>query len=123
LEVIGKPYSVIEYELENQINVEALQKWAAERAGLSPSSSQGSNNELETVDYSLYRERLRLSARKFVERTSDSDGRLSAILEPPAGFWRAHELMGPEQLIGFMVGDITPKAMRHLVQMSLLRGV
>ena len=46
---------------------------------------------------------------------------MRAIAAPPAGFWHAHELMGPELHIGFMVGDITAKAMKHLVQMSLLR--
>jgi hypothetical protein len=122
LEVIRKPYYVIAHELENKLDIEALERWSAERAGLSPSSSQRSNNELESVDYSLWRG-FRLSAQKHVERTSDSGGRLSAKLEPPAGFWRAHELIGPERLIGFMVGDITPKAMRYLVQMSLRQGV
>jgi hypothetical protein len=96
-------------------------RWSAERAGLSPNSNQSFNNELESIHYSqsihssLYRGRLRIGAQKFVERTGDSGGGLSVQLDPPAEHWHAHELIGPEQLIGFMVGDITPKAMMHLV--------
>ena len=106
------------YELEDQLNVEALKRWSAERAGLEPSSSQTFNQELESIDYNLFRGRLRIGAQKFTERTSGSGGKLTAIAEPPDVFWRAHRLIEPEHLIGFIVGDITPKAMMHLVQMS-----
>lgn len=118
LEILGKPYYVIMYELEDQLNVEALKRWSAERAGLEPSGSQTFNGELESIDYNLFRGRLRISAQKFTERTSESGGKLTAIAEPTDAFRHAHSLIRPEHLIGFIVGDIAPKAMMHLVQMS-----
>ncbi len=118
LELIGKPYHYIAYELENKLDIKALKGWSAERAGLDPSSSGAMNGVLESVDYSMFAGRLRIGAVREVERAPKSGGALSATAEPPDAFWRAHELMRPEQLMGFMVGDVAPRAMMHLVEMA-----
>lgn len=118
LQALGKPYHHIVYELEDEIDVEALKRWSSERAGLNPSGSGSFNGELEDIGYSLLGGSLRIDARKFTERESRSGGALSATVNLPAGFWRAHNYIGARQLVGFMVGSITPSAMMHLVQMS-----
>jgi len=114
---IGKPYYHIAYELVDKINIAALEQWSIERAGLTPSSSGSTNGELTGVEYSLLGGRLRVGAWKYSE---GGGGRFHATYDNfPEGFWKAHTRLGPREIVGFMLGDITPKAMMHLVQLAL----
>lgn len=120
LAAIGKPYRHIAYDLVDRIEVEALKTWSTERAGLNPSGSSAFNGELTGIDYSLLGGRLRVGAWKYTDMSNRRGGRLHATFDSSGGFWRAHRLMGPKQLIGFMVGSIAPKAMMHLVRLATL---
>lgn len=123
LGAIRKPYHHIAYELEDEIDVEALKRWSSERAGLDPSGSGSFDDELESVGYRLLGGRLRIGAQKVTNREGRSGGALSATVDIPAGFRGAHSHIGARQLVGFMVGSIAPRAMMHLVQMSRISGL
>jgi len=120
LTAIGKPYPHIAYDLIDKIDVEALRRWSTERAGLHGGSTS-SNAELTGIDYSLLGGRLHVGAWKYTDMTDRRGGRVFATFDAPKGFWRAHSLIGPKQIVGFMVGSITPKAMMHLVRLAVLQ--
>jgi len=118
LKIIAKPYHYIAYDLVNRIDLQALKKWSMERAGLQPGSSGSTGQELTDIEYSFVRHRLRIGACNYPD---ERGGKFYITVEGPWRFWRAHSLITPDNLLSFMVGDTTPKAMMHLVKMSLVQ--
>lgn len=117
LRCIQRPYSHLDYELVGKIGVEDLRRWSSERAGLTPASSGSSNGKLIDIEYSILAGKLRVGA---ANHQDDQSSHLHATYsESQQGFWNAHKYLRPRQLIGFMLGDIAPKAILHLLEMSL----
>lgn len=118
LKSLGKPYFHIAYDLDKNIDVDALRKWSSECAGLNPSSSGASGEELTSIEYSFLGGKIRMGAWKYAGSLGSKSGRLYATTDSIEGFWGAHNFLDARRLIGFMVGSITPKAMMHLLRMS-----
>jgi hypothetical protein len=111
---LGRPYRHVAYELPQEINLAALQRSAEERAGLS-GGSVSVDGRLGSIDFSLLGGKLRVAAGNALDDKGKSTGRISATVDPPDGWWRAHEVMTVRELFGFMVGSISPRTMTHLV--------
>jgi hypothetical protein len=113
---VAIPYGAIEYQLEGPLDVEALRTWCEQRAGLTASSSMSSDGVLTSFEVSLLGGRLRLRAST---SAGARIGTLQAVVHDASGFLTAHLHIGAREIIGLMVGDVSPRAMMHLLQKSL----
>lgn len=111
LKHLDKQYLSIEYALGNNIDVASLKKWSLEKAGLNPGSSSSSNGQCSSVDYGFLNGKLRISVIR--------DGSVRLTCEKPEGCWFPHRTIKARHLFGFMLGNITPRAMMYLHQRSL----
>lgn len=111
IKLMDKPYYAIIYQLAGEINVESLHDWAKNLSGLFVTSGGSMNNHLTSIEYRLPSVPLTLQAQ--------SNGELSANTgNYDVNFWRFHEFIKPQHLIGFMVGSIIPRSMMHLINLS-----
>lgn len=108
---LGKQYLSLEYVLGNSIDVTSLKKWSLEKAGLNPGSSSSSNGQFHTIDYGFLNGKLRITVVR--------SGSVRLTCEKPDGYWFPHRAITARHLFGFMLGNITPRAMMHLHQRSL----
>jgi hypothetical protein len=115
---MGKAYLQLAYDLDENIDLEALRKWSSERAGLNPVSTGIFNQELTGVEYSFLGGKIRIGAWKYAVSMGTGGSRLFVTTDSDEGFWRAHVFLDLRKLLGFMLGSITPKAMMHLFNLS-----
>lgn len=116
---LGKPYRHLVHELDRTIDLQMLRRWSTERAGLDPGGSTTINSRLSSIDFRLLGGRLRLAASNAPgSYDGPMAGKVSATVDAPLALWRAHEVLGARELVGFMLGSITPRAMLHLFTLA-----
>lgn len=115
---LGRPYRHLEYELSGEIDLVALSEWSSRRAGLDPGGSMSVDELLRSIDYRLLGGRMLLRASNSEEQGGKLTGRISVTVDSPIALWRAHDHLTARDLLGFMVGSITPKAMMHLLALA-----
>jgi len=114
LDALNLRYRQISYELQKPIDLPKLQKTCGIRAGLSSYSSSKFNGELSSLEYSFLSGRIRIGI-----GNSQSKGRGEiSVNGGTEGFMMAHVYLPAERLIGLLLGDISPKAIAHLVALS-----
>ena len=118
LSALKRPYHFLGYDLDGVIDVESLQQWSIERVGLSPGGTASKNGELLSIEYRLLGGELCISAAKYVDPDQYRYSRISATCSEDRHFFRAHETIEAKHLLGFMLGNIPPRTMMHLVRVS-----
>ena len=102
------------WTLRGLIDLPRMREQCETRAGLHFSSSSTTNGNFSSLEYSLLSGRIRVGI-----ANSGSSGRgILTVNGGPEGLQKAHIHIGPQRLIGFLLGDISPKAMMHLVALS-----
>lgn len=112
LTCFGRQYFSIQFVLNKPINVDSLVHWSVEKAGLNPGSTVKSGGAFDNVDYKLLNGKLRINVSR--------SGSICLTCEDPESFWFPHRVISPDHLFGFVLGNITPRAMMHLHQRSFL---
>lgn len=115
---IGKTYRHITFDMEDDINVAALAKWSNERAGLMPSSSVAMNDSLTSIEFGLLQGKIRIGVNRQFSSKGKPFGRLQLTVETPTTFWHPHNTITPRHLIGYALGNITPKTFLQLIRSS-----
>jgi hypothetical protein len=114
LDALSLRYRQISYELQKPIDLPQLQETCGIRAGLSSCSSSKFNGELSSLEYSFLSGRIRIG---IGNPRSKGRGEISAN-GGTEGFIMAHVHLPAGRLIGVLLGDISPKAIAHLVALS-----
>ena len=112
LTYLDRQYLSIAFVLSTGIDIGSLMKWSLEKAGLSPSSSVSGNGGYGNADYGFLDRKLRISV--------ISEGKIRLTCDDPEGLWFPHRIISAKHLFGFMLGNITPRAMMHLHQRSFV---
>jgi len=115
LDELNLRYRQIAYELQRPIDLSKLQETCGIRAGLSSCSSSKFNGELSSLQYSFLSGRIRIG---IGNPRSKGRGEISAS-GGTKGFMMAHVHLPAARLIGLLIGDISPKAIAHLVALSI----
>lgn len=116
LRSLAMPYRSIEYVLGGSLDLVALRSWSEQRAGLTVSSSMSTDEVLTSFEVTLLGGRLRIGASN---NPSSRVGRLQVLVDDAYGLLGAHRYLGAREILGFMVGDVSPRAMMHLFQESV----
>lgn len=115
---IEKQYWIIEYQLEDDIDVGALNEWANRQAGLSPGSSMKINGKSTSIEYHLLDGKLRVGASKYQDDNGKIKGKLTLTQERPDKKWFPHKVIFANHILGFILGNISPRAIMHLHEKS-----
>ena len=115
----NKTYWVIEYLLKGFIDINRLKEWSERQAGLTPGSSVATNGSFDSIDYGFLGGKIRVQAGKYVNELNEICGKLSLLNNINAEKWNPHSNITPNDLIGFMLGNISSRTIMNLYRESL----
>lgn len=115
---IGKRYWIIEYRLEDDIDIDALKSWSKQQAGLSPGSSTSSNGVSTNIEYKFLDGKLRVCASKYSDK-GKVKGKFYLVFEHPLSKWFPHKVITSQHILGFILGNISPRSMMNLHMKSM----
>lgn len=122
---IDKPYKQIEYELEEELDLERLIVYGRDgginlhKAG---SITLGNQNEITQIECQLINGKLRIGVSKYIPAVHQlSGGKIFATAGKGICLWQFHNLIQENQLIRFMIGDIAPRTIIHLLELSQIK--
>jgi hypothetical protein len=81
-------------------------------ANINYDNKNDTSNRWVNVEYSLLKQ-LRVGASSSPDTQNSHVYACDISGELERGFWNAHRYLGPRQIIGFMLGDIAPRAIEH----------
>lgn len=116
---LNKNYWVVEYLLKGSIDINRLKEWSEKQAGLTPGSSTASGKSFDSVDYGFLGGKIRVCASKYINDNNEICGKLSLTNNNQEEKWNPHLNITPNDLIGFMLGNISPRTIMHLYNESL----
>lgn len=90
LTAIGKQYWIMEFRLDEMINVEALKNWSTEQAGLEPGSGSKINGIYGSIEYSFLSRQLRVEASQWRDGQGKDFGMFRLIYDMPKLKWFPH---------------------------------
>jgi len=110
---LGIPYQSIAYTLPAALDIPRLEALCQERSGLRYSSASSMGQGLTSLEYTFLSGALRIGVEN---EANGSAGVIRASCE--SGFTQAHTYMLPQNLVGFLVGDVPPRAVKYLLDLS-----
>ena len=121
LDHIDKPYHHIEYELTEDLDIERLFTYGRD-GGINLHKSAHVSNQLTQIDCNLIQEKLRITVSKYIPEVHRLyGGKITATGGTNIHFWQFHRLIKVEHIIRFIIGDIAPRTIIHLFNLSQIR--
>ena len=126
LDYLDKPYKQIEYELSQDLDLERLLEYGRDGGiNLQDDGYVAINKQpkqLVHISCNLINGKLRIGVTRYIHSVhKKTGGKISAAGGTQINFWQFHRLIKVEHIIRFIIGDIAPRTIIHLFNLSQIR--